>query len=47
MELMNAYLYKINKISERVLFFFQILVYYTVGMTEVIWQQICQSPIPE
>ena len=47
MSLMSTYLYKAHQITQNTWFFFQVVIYFIVGLPKNLWPQIPQLPISE
>lgn len=47
MSLINTYLYKCNRITQNTWFFFQVIIYFIVGLPQNLWPQIPTLPISE
>lgn len=47
MGLINTYLYKCHTITQKTWFFFQVVVYFIVGLPKNLWSQIPNLPISD
>ena len=47
MFLLNAHLFKVDKLSPDVWFFYQVVIYFLVGIPKELWAQIDNLPMPE